>query len=333
MAAAGKAGTSRGARSVAGSAVNTAHNVALAGLGVAGVAADAGSKFFALGALRRRAEVEKLEESVGEHENLREEVTQASAKLFEQRKRVVVEVIGPVEEYVNGLANRPKDFDKSVHAFRIAADRFEGVVQRVEEKFAAARKIGGGGGLAGATAGVGLAAFGPTAAVAVATTFGTASTGTAISTLSGAAATQAALAWLGGGAVAAGGGGVAAGNALLALAGPVGWTVGGLALVGSGAYLRHRNGVLTRRAVKERVRVEGEVRSLRFARLELAGLEETTRMHAEGTLASVRWLRESAPNDYRQFDPGHKQRFGALVNHVRSLGELIRKEVAFEPVS
>lgn len=47
----------------------------------------------------------------------------------------------------------------------------------------------------------------------LATTYGTASTGTAISSLSGAAATKAALAWLGGGTVASGGGGAAWGAA------------------------------------------------------------------------------------------------------------------------
>ena len=61
-----------------------------------------------------------------------------------------------------------------------------------------------------------------------------ASTGTVISTLSGAAATNAALAWLGGGALAAGGGGMAAGEAFLALAGPVGWAIAGVALLVSG---------------------------------------------------------------------------------------------------
>lgn len=68
----------------------------------------------------------------------------------------------------------------------------------------------------------------------IATTFGVASTGTAISALSGAAATNAALAWLGGGALAVGGGGMAAGNAFLALAGPIGWAIAGVALVASG---------------------------------------------------------------------------------------------------
>ena len=64
-----------------------------------------------------------------------------------------------------------------------------------------------------------------------------ASTGTVISTLSGAAATNAALAWLGGGALAAGGGGMAAGEAFLALAGPVGWAIAGVALLVSGLML------------------------------------------------------------------------------------------------
>ena len=86
---------------------------------------------------------------------------------------------------------------------------------------------------AGVAGGAAVAALTPSAAMWVATTFGTASTGTAISTLSGAAAKSAALAWLGGGALSAGGGGVAAGNALLALAGPIGWGIAGATLLTS----------------------------------------------------------------------------------------------------
>ena len=91
-----------------------------------------------------------------------------------------------------------------------------------------------GAGAAGIGAGVAVAALGPTTAMGVATTFGVASTGTAISSLSGAAATNAALAWLGGGALTAGGGGMAAGSAFLALAGPVGWVIAGVATLTSG---------------------------------------------------------------------------------------------------
>ena len=274
----------------------------------------------------RRAAVENLRESLREHETLRGQVEQSSVRLFEQRQRVVSEVIEPVEEYVNELANTPKEFDKTVRAFRVEINRFDSIVQRIQTEAATSEKIGGGVGLAGAAAGAGLAAFGPTAAMAIATTFGTASTGTAISALSGAAATKAALAWLGGGALAAGGGGMSAGNALLALAGPVGWTVGGLALVGSGAFLHYRNGILAQQAVQQRVRVEGEVRSLRTAHREIEGLAASTQTHTEGTLASLHWLEDRAPRDYRQFDPGHKERLAALINHIRSLGQLIGKE-------
>ncbi len=66
-------------------------------------------------------------------------------------------------------------------------------------------------GTAGAAAG-GLVSYGM---MAVASTWGAASTGTPIATLYGAAATKASLAWLGGGAVSAGGGGMAWGAAVV----------------------------------------------------------------------------------------------------------------------
>ena len=221
--------------------------------------------------------------------------------LFEQRQRAVAEVIEPVEEYVNRLVHSPREFDKSVREFRIEVDRFSETVQRIETEAHRSETVGGAAGVTGTAAGVGVATFGPSAAMAVATTFGTASTGTAISTLSGAAAANAALAWLGGGAVAAGGG-MAAGKALLVLAGPVGWTIGGVALAGSGIYLHCRNGELARRAVLEPVEVEAEMCSLRTADGEIEGLGSSTRTHTAGSLAELNWLRDHGPTDYRRFD-------------------------------
>lgn len=109
--------------------------------------------------------------------------------------------------------------------------------EKIESDYKNAVAKNAGKGAAGVGAGIAVAALGPIAAMGIATTFGIASTGTAISTLSGAAATNAALAWLGGGALAAGGGGMAAGKAFLALAGPVGWAIAGVALVSSGLLL------------------------------------------------------------------------------------------------
>ena len=273
--------------------------------------------------------VEKLRSALRDHENLRKQVERASMRLFEQRQRAVTEVIEPVEEYVNRLAHSPGEFDKSVREFRIEVDRFSETVQRIETEAHRSETVGGAAGVVtGTAAGVGVATLGPSVAMAAATTFGTASTGTAISTLSGAAAANAALAWLGGGAVAAGGGGMAAGKALLVLAGPVGWTIGGVALAGSGIYLHCRNGELARRAVRERVEVEAEMCSLRTADGQIEGLGSSTRTHIAGSLAELNWLRDHGPTDYQRFDREQKERLAALVNHVRALGELLRTEVA-----
>lgn len=89
---------------------------------------------------------------------------------------------------------------------------------------------------AGATiaTGAAVAVGGPAAIMAIATTFGTASTGATIASLGGAAATNAALAWLGGGALAAGGGGTALGATILGVMGPIGWGIAGIGAAGLG---------------------------------------------------------------------------------------------------
>ena len=276
----------------------------------------------------RRGAIEKLKGAIERHEALRQRVDRGSVQLFGQRQRAASDVIDPVERYVNQLANSPKEFDRSVAEFRIEVNRFSETVRHFETDAARSAKIGSATGAAGAMAGVGVAALGPSAAMAIATTFGTASTGTATSTLSGAAATNAALAWLGGGAIAAGGGGMAGGSALLALAGPVGLGIGGVALVGSGLYLNSRNKRYAREATEQRIKVEAEVRSLKTALEEIEGLFERTAEHVKGCLDELTWLRGHAGGDYQRFSHGQKQRLAALINHIRALSELLNKEVA-----
>lgn len=298
----------------------------------------------------RKDAIRKLERAVKRHESVRKSVARACERLFAQRRRGA-EVIASVEEYVNHLANSPKEFDRTIAEVRVEAGRFNGTVKRFEAAAARAEKIGSSTGAAGVAAGAGVAAFAPSAAMAIATTFGTASTGTAISALSGAAATNAALAWLGGGALAAGGSGMAGGSALLALAGPVGWTVGGAALLGSGIYLNRRNKKHAEEATEQRVEVEAQTQSLRATKHEIDKLHDLTKTHAEGCLDDLRYLKSSsspetqqfvwlrsmtnetfgptphAPNDYRQFSEERKLRLAALINNVRSLGALLNKEV------
>lgn len=246
--------------------------------------------------------------------------------LFKQRQ-ISVKVIEIVETYVNQLANTPTEFQKDVAVFKLLADRFQEDVQKHEDEAARVAKVRAATGTTVAGAGAALAALGPSAAMAIATTFGTASTGMAISSLSGAAATSASLAWLGGGALTAGGGGMAAGSALLALAGPIGWTLSGAAITGTLALARRGNRKRADKAERQRPEIEKSERSLQAAQRQITGLEQQARTHAAGTLFDLATLWKDAPYDYGAFDDAAKERLAAVINHARSLGELLHQRV------
>jgi hypothetical protein len=163
--------------------------------------------------------------------------------------------------------------------------------------------------------------------MAVATTFGVASTGTAISALSGAAATNAALAWLGGGALAAGGSGIAGGSAFLALAGPVGWAIGGTVLVGSALFARSKNRKIAEEANAKRKTIEIHNAKLKAAEHEITRLIDTTKQHINGVNTLLYRLNQIAPQDYRHFSSEHKEWLGTLINHIQSLSALLNKKV------
>ena len=255
---------------------------------------------------------------VREHERLRNEVQRDTGVLFEQRRRASA-VIETVEAFVNRLANTRKEFSKSIADCRGVTNRFNQTARDIEVESAHIARMGTVG-AAGTGAGVALAALGPTATMAVATTFGTASTGTAISVLSGTAATNAALAWLGGGALAAGGGGMAAGSTFLALAGPVGWTIAGASVIGTA--------VVWRKAAKERKRIDSELQSLRTWQPTVRCLAKKTRTLTDEIIGQLSLLQRSAPPDYLKFDEASKERLGAAIDNINTLGRLLQTKVA-----
>lgn len=169
------------------------------------------------------------EEAIAEYNGAFTMMNDSGLSLLRQRERST-DLIDLVEFLVNSIANTPKSFERDFEEIDVHKAQFVEVMEFARKDLEAARASAVGAG-AGFAAGAAVATMAPTAAMWAATTFGVASTGTAISTLSGAAATNAALAWIGGGALAAGGGGTAAGSALLALAGPIGWTVAGATLL------------------------------------------------------------------------------------------------------
>lgn len=188
------------------------------------------------------------EDAIAEYNGAFTLMNDKGLSLLRDRERST-DLIEFVELLVNSIANTPKSFATDFEEINVHKAHFLGAEEFARDDLEAARKSAAGAG-AGFAAGAAVASMAPTAAIWAAATFGTASTGTAISTLSGAAATQASLAWLGGGALAAGGGGTAAGSALLALAGPIGWTLAGATLLTSIALFAKKK--LENREVKEK---------------------------------------------------------------------------------
>jgi hypothetical protein len=276
------------------------------------------------GDLKKNA-LEQLEKARNRQTLVADDVEKACTGLHTVRHRASTELMRSVETFINHLANSPKEFEKSFGTFRAEAQSFCGLVNKLNIEASKVEFTAGSSAAAGVAAGVGTAAFAPTAAMAVATTFGTASTGAAISGLSGAAATNAALAWLGGGALAAGGGGMSAGSALLALAGPIGWGIGGAAIVGGGLYARSKNRKIAEEAAEHRAQIEASTRTLNVARQWVDRMIASTVQHADGMDVLLGVLTRTAPNNYSLFNADQKNMLSALVNHMNSLSQLLNK--------
>lgn len=231
-----------------------------------------------------------------------------------------------VETLVNSIANHPKKFDDDFNEINIEKRKFQNVIDFANRELLAAREAAGGVG-AGLVAGASVACMGPTAAIWVATTFGTASTGTAISTLSGAAASNAALAWLGGGTLAAGGGGTAAGEALLAMAGPIGWSIAGATLAASIVLFAKNKKKLNKEKNEEIEAVKRNTESVKEIEKALTKLVDETSQMSSALYTSYTECFEMSGKDYSAFSEEQKMRLGALVNNAKSLSAMFGKTV------
>ena len=278
------------------------------------------------GDLKKQA-LDRLEKSESKYQTLSRKIVIVSTALFELREFCSEKLIREVEDYFQSIANKPIEFDKEFAEYKARFTTFENMVHELRDRASNVEVTAGstaGAGIAGA---VGVAMFAPTAAMAVATTFGVASTGTAISALSGAAATNAALAWLGGGALAAGGGGMAAGNAFLALSGPIGWAIGGATLVGSALFARHKNSQIAEEALRMAREIETYIAALNAADTELNQLISQTREHKQGIESILVKLSGFTQKDFKLMGQDQIDLIIALKNNVESLSKLIQKKV------
>lgn len=267
-----------------------------------------------------------LESSVTEYNDAFTLMNDKGVRLFVERTRSV-DLIGFVECLVNSIANHPKEFDAEFEEIKTNRDVFLNSCDFGERELRAAREAAGGAG-AGLAAGASVAFMAPTAAMWVATTFGTASTGAAISSLSGAAATNAALAWLGGGALAAGGHGIAAGSALLAMAGPIGWSIAGATLLTTIIIFAKKKTKLNKQKNEEIETVKRNTEKVRKMDAEIQEILSSTISLHSGLTGAYAGCLELFGKDYAGFSNEQKGRLGALVNHTRTLAALFGKTVS-----
>lgn len=272
---------------------------------------------------------EEYEAAIAAYNAAYTDMSDRSMALYRQRERAM-DVIFLSEKLVSSIANRPKSFDASFEEISIHRKKFTDAEEYATRELSEARATANAGG-AGLAAGVAVASLAPSAAMAVATTFGTASTGAAISTLSGAAATNAALAWLGGGAVAAGGGGVAAGNALLALAGPIGWGIAGASLLASITLFTRNRIKLHEEKNKELLSVKENAEQIREIDAKIGVLLDQTTSLRDALSNSLISSMHLANSDYTELEGADKMTLGALANSTKTLAALLNAKIA-QPV-
>ncbi|MCR4600397.1 MAG: hypothetical protein K5767_01470 [Clostridia bacterium] len=241
-------------------------------------------------------------------------------------RRCSADAVDNVEVLINSIANTPKEFEEKISKIEMQRKEFQDACAFAERELDAVRTAASGAG-AGFAAGASVAFMAPTAAMWIATTFGTASTGAAISTLSGAAAESAALAWLGGGALSAGGGGIAAGNALLALAGPVGWTIAGATLLSSILLFAKKRTKLNAEKNEEIEKIKKNTEQVRELDAEIKVLLDQTVKAKEALTQSFRECIPMFGGDYDSFDGQQKLALGALVNNTLAVTAMFEKTI------
>lgn len=285
------------------------------------------------GQLKREA-ISEYESAYQKHEKSMKSIVKESEKL-QVKKVSLKESVDQAWEYLNSMKNKPEKISIQVEKIRIEFKKFENAIYQIEQEFERNVKASAGLGAAGAAAGAGVAALGPTAAMSLAMTFGTASTGTAISTLGGAAATNAALAWLGGGALAAGGGGIGAGSAFLALAGPVGWAIGGTALAGASLFARSKNKKAAEEAFSKAREINKHTNILKATSKEIkstAALILETNTELQQLVEKVQGLTKPFQNDIKKFQDNDvlMSLLMVLINNTNSAAELINRPIGAE---
>lgn len=268
------------------------------------------------------------EETLKRYNNSYEIMGEACKQLYNSRGRSV-DLIRFVQRVINSIVNTPKEFDTKLGKIGKELTKFNDTEEYAKEAYDASLKAGVN--IAGgAVAGLSVASMAPTALMSIATTFGTASTGTAISALSGAAAQKAAVAWLGrtfAGFAVKQGAGMAVGEAFLALAGPIGWGITAASTGISLFSLTNKNKELADNAVEEAKEISKAREALDETTEKIKSLKSKTDLLYNDMDRQRNKITRFMDLDYMSISADDKYFLGAVVNNTLSLSVLLNKTV------
>ena len=267
------------------------------------------------------------EETLARYNNSYEKMKNECENLYNVRGQAI-KVIKMNQNVINSIANTPKEFDTTLGKIGKELTKFNDTEEYAKKAYNASVQAGiniAG----GAAAGVGVASMAPTALMSIATTFGTASTGTAISTLSGCVAQKAALAWIGRtfAGFAAEGAGMAAGQAFLALAGPIGWGITAVSTGASLISLSNKNKELADKAVNEAKEISIARESLDEVSEKVNSLRAKTDILYTDMDKQRAKILKFLNADYLSLEDEDKYFLGTLVNNTLSLSVLLNETV------
>lgn len=265
---------------------------------------------------------EKLQIEIETYNGIQGAMVESSQNLYKERRRLVRQ-LDKAYTFINRLKHTPEEINLKAEQIKINLQDFENLISYSEKQVKQVNLKHALTTTTSLAAGAGVAAFAPSVAMSVATTFGTASTGTAISALYGAASTNAALAWLGGGTLATSGGGMVAGKALLALSGPIGWTIGGVGLIGGALSISGNNKQAAVNAMSSSAEIRGKSVAMAATTIEINKMAELARKNKHGIRVMIDKLSEMNLTDYLLATQEEKYFLGSFINNVFSATELL----------
>jgi hypothetical protein len=244
-----------------------------------------------------------------------------SSNLYDIRLKAIG-LTKTIEEFINTIANVPKEFEIKMGMVKEEVKEFRETEAYAKEALVNQMHLGIGVATAVA-AGNAFAGMAPTVAMKIATTFGRASTGIAIKSLSGAVAKKAGLAWLGGGALSAGGAGVVGGQALLALAGPIGWSISAASAGASLISMTKKNKKISDDAIAEAKKIMKVKEELDETTKKIEDLYKKTDLLTGNLAEQFDGSKQFRGVDYGNLRDEAKTVLGTLVNNTLSLVSLI----------